>query len=60
MIHPSRHVLNSNDAGISTEIYFPKKAAYQGAIFDALRQGFFEQEVIAYLLENAEFLVNVY
>lgn len=58
MIQPSRHVLNSNDAGISTEIYFPKKAAYQGAIFDALRQGFYEQEVIDYLLENAESLVQ--
>jgi hypothetical protein len=58
MIHPSRHVLGSNDAGISTEIYFPKKAAYQGAIFDALREGFFEKEVIGYLLANADFLVD--
>jgi hypothetical protein len=58
MIHPSRHVLNSNDAGISTEIYFPKRAAYQGAIFDALRQGFYEKQVIEYLLANATFLVE--
>ena len=58
MIHPSRHVLNSNDAGISTEIYFPKRAAYQGAIFDALREGFYQEQVITYLLAHASFLVE--
>ena len=52
------YLLQSNDSGIITEIYFPKKAAYQGAIFDALRKGFFQADVISYLKGNVGALLE--
>lgn len=58
MIQPTRYFLNSNDAGILTEVYFPKRAAYQGAIFSALRTGFYEQQVIDYLQTHAAALLE--
>ncbi|HYH68097.1 MAG TPA: hypothetical protein VD866_25600 [Urbifossiella sp.] len=44
-----RYVFHRGTPGIWTEIYFPKKAAYQGAIFDALRTGFRPAAVKRYL-----------
>jgi hypothetical protein len=58
MRQPARYVLSSSSAGLATEIYFPKRAAYQGAIFDALRQGFFERQVIDYLSLHAAALLE--
>jgi hypothetical protein len=54
----ARYILSSSDSGTAAEIYFPKRAAYQGAIFDALRNGFFEREVKAYLAVNAADLLE--
>lgn len=41
-----------SERSIFTEIYFPKRAAYQGAVFDALRFGFDESTVKTYLHKN--------
>jgi hypothetical protein len=38
--------------GLFTEIYFPKRAAYYGTIFDALRHGYEEGRVKKYLRDN--------
>jgi hypothetical protein len=54
----ARYILSSSDSGTSAEIYFPKRAAYQGAIFDAVRTGFYEQEVKGYLALNAAELIE--
>lgn len=40
------------------EIYFPKRAAYYGAIFDALLKGHNEEEVKNYLRRNAKALLE--
>lgn len=58
MKHRARYVLSSSDSGMFAEIYFPKRSAYQGAIFDALRNGFFEKEVKEYLSANAADLIE--
>ena len=50
--------LARSERGISTEIYFPRKAAYQGAIFDALRLGYKEGIVKQYLEKNAKALLG--
>jgi hypothetical protein len=55
---PAKYVLSSSDSGSAAEIYFPKRAAYQGAIFDALRKGFYEREVKEYLALNAAELID--
>ncbi|HYT93068.1 MAG TPA: hypothetical protein VEL76_30400 [Gemmataceae bacterium] len=54
----ARYILSSSDSGTSAEIYFPKRAAYQGAIFDAVRNGFYEQPVKDYLTLNAAELIE--
>jgi hypothetical protein len=54
----ARYILSSSDSGTSAEIYFPKRAAYQGAIFDALRNGFYESAVKEYLTNNAAELIE--
>lgn len=43
---------------LSTEIYFPRRAAYQGAIFDALRLDHNEQHVKTYLRDNVRSLIK--
>jgi len=56
----TRYVFHRSDPGFYSEIYFPKKAAYQGAIFDALRTGFHADRVQAYLKGcAAELLVEL-
>ncbi len=44
--------------GIFTEIYFPKRAAYYGTIFDALRYGYNEDRVKEYLRVNVKALLQ--
>lgn len=53
-----QYVFTRSERSIFTEIYFPKRAAYQGAIFDALRKGNNEKKVREYLRENAKYLVE--
>ena len=38
-----------SDQGSFFEVYFPKRAAYYGPIFDALRYGYEEEKVKEYL-----------
>lgn len=52
------YVFTRSERNIFTEIYFPKRAAYQGAVFDALRFGFEESEVKEYLETNIQALRN--
>ena len=52
------YVLSRGERAIFGEIYFPKRAVYQGAIFDALRHGHDEGEVIRYLRDNAKDLLQ--
>lgn len=50
--------VDRSERSIFTEIYFPKRAAYQSAIFNALRHGYDQQHVKKYLSENVEALVK--
>jgi len=52
------YVLGRGERGIYGEIYFPKRAAYQGAIFDALRYGYDENRVKRYFQDHAEELLQ--
>lgn len=52
------YALGRSERNIFTEIYFPKRAAYQGAIFDALRLGYDPEEVREYLRRNVESLIK--
>lgn len=47
-----------SERGIFTEIYFPKRAAYYGTIFNALRFGYDENIVKKYLHTNVEALLQ--
>lgn len=46
------------DRGIFAEIYFPKKVEHQGTIFNALRDGYGENNVKIYLRRNVESLLE--
>jgi len=52
------YFFNSSERGLFVEIYFPKRAAYYGRIFDSLRQGYDENIVKRYLRENTPALIN--
>lgn len=52
------YFLNRSERGIFVEIYFPKRAAYYGAIFNALRYGYDENTVKEYLRTNVEKLLT--
>jgi hypothetical protein len=54
----TRYMFTRSAPGIWTELYFPKKAAYQGAIFDALRSGFDPERVRTYLKQHAAELIE--
>lgn len=51
-----RYKFDRSMPGIFYEIYFPKKAAYYGAIFAALRDGFNPTQVVDYLKEDVKAL----
>ncbi len=53
-----KYFFRSSERGIFVEIYFPKRAAYYAAIFNALRFGYDENEVKIYLRRNAPKLVK--
>ncbi|MDO8530228.1 MAG: hypothetical protein Q7S10_02370 [bacterium] len=46
-----------SERGLFAEIYFPKRAAYYGSIFDTLRYGYDEEVVKEYLQRNAAKLI---
>lgn len=48
------YVFARGERGIFVEIYFPRKSAYQGAIFNALRLGYGLDFVREYLSENVK------
>ena len=52
------YFFNSSERALFVEIYFPKRAAYYGTIFDALKDGYNESVVKRYLRENVEALIN--
>lgn len=52
------YYFHSSERGMYIEIYFPKRAAYYGTIFDALRDGYYEDKVKQYLRENVRQLIN--
>lgn len=52
------YFFNSSERGLFVEIYFPKRAAYYGAIFKALRRGHNEALVKRYLQEDVVDLIN--
>ena len=52
------YFFNSSEPALFVEIYFPKRSAYYGAIFDALREGYDENIVKEYLRSNVERLIN--
>ncbi|TSC72492.1 MAG: hypothetical protein G01um101438_576 [Parcubacteria group bacterium Gr01-1014_38] len=54
----TRYLFSRSERGIFAEIYFPKRAAYYGAIFNALRHGYDEHEVKTYLRRHVVALLN--
>ncbi len=52
------YFFNRSERSVFVEIYFPKRAAYYGSIFDALRYGYEETEVKAYLKYDVGNLVE--
>ncbi len=52
------YFFNSSERALFVEVYFPKRAAYYGAIFDSLREGYNEDVVKGYLRENVKELIN--
>lgn len=57
-LEETRYVFTRSERHIFTEIYFPKRVAYQGAIFNALRFGYDENEVKTYLHRNVSKLLT--
>ncbi len=56
----TRYLISRSEQSIFTEIYFPKRAAYYGTIFNALRYGFEEERVRKYIYENVKVLLEEY
>ena len=51
------YFLSRGERGVFCEIYFPKKIAYQGAIFSGLEDGLEEKKVKSSLMENLSTLL---
>lgn len=58
MAEKTRYVFARSEQSIFSEVYFPKRAAYQGTIFDALEDGYTEGKVKRYLRRNIQKLLN--
>ena len=54
----TKYVIGRSERAIFSEIYFPKHAAHQGPIFNALRHGYSEEDVKRYLRDNARELLE--
>jgi hypothetical protein len=50
--------LQQGQRGIFAEVYFPRRVGAQGTIFDALEQGYNEEEVKHYLQTNVDVLLK--
>lgn len=57
MPEDQRYLYSRSEPSIFTEIYFPKRAAYQAAIFNALQAGMDKERVKNYLNDNLEGLL---
>lgn len=58
MPEKTRYIFARSEQSIFSEIYFPKRAAYYGTIFNALRKGYDEEVVKIYLRDNVQELLN--
>lgn len=58
MPEKTRYTFARSEQSIFSEIYFPKHAAYQGTIFDALKYGYSEKVVKDYLTTNVQELLT--
>ena len=58
LLQDKTYFFNSSERGLFVEIYFPKRAAYYGTIFDALKEGYDEEVVKKYLRTNIAPLIN--
>jgi len=56
----TQYVISRSEQSIFTEIYFPKRSAYYGTIFDALRFGYDVEYVKEYMGVNIEPLLEEY
>lgn len=56
----TRYLISRSEQSIFSEIYFPKRAAYYGTIFDALRFGFEEERVKKYMVSQVVPLLEEY
>jgi hypothetical protein len=54
MINISQYKFYPGETGLFVEIYLPKKAVYQGALYDALTEGFILDNVKTHFRENTE------
>ena len=54
----TRYLISRSEQSIFSEIYFPKRAAYYGTIFNALRYGYDVEYVREYMRENVEVLLD--
>jgi len=54
----TQYVISRSEQSIFTEIYFPKRSAYYGTIFDALRFGYDVEYVKEYMGVNIEPLLE--
>lgn len=52
------YVFNPSDHGIFAEIYFPRKTAHQGTIFNALRDGYDAEIVKKHLNDNIKNIIR--
>ncbi len=58
MPEKTRYIFARSEKSIFSEIYFPKRAAYYGTIFDALREGYNEKVVKDYLTPLVDELLD--
>lgn len=56
----TQYLISRSEQSIFSEIYFPKRAAYYGTIFNALRYGFEEARVKDYMEKQVEVLLEEY
>lgn len=51
------YLFTRGQTGIFSEVYFPKRVAYQGRIYTSLEEGYDEEQVKTYLSDHAESLL---
>ena len=58
MVETALTYLQRGQRGIFAEVYFPRRVAAQGTIFDALQDGYSETLVKQYLMDNTDALLQ--